>query len=80
MLKNSKLSRNIQIAPLFCVSHPLLFTVVGGTHAEVVLHVAAEIAGRVEVEHVGNLNECQALVAQLAGDVKRCVAVDPEVG
>ena len=32
------------------------------------------------MEHVGNLDECQALVAQLAGDVKRSVAVDPEIG
>ena len=54
-----------KIAPLFYCSDSLLFPVVGGAHAEVVLNVAAEIAGRGEVEHVGNLDECQALVAEL---------------
>ena len=68
------------VAPSFFLSYLELFPVVGGAHAKIVLNVAAEIAGRGEVKHVGNLDECQALVAQLAGDVKRCVAVDPEVG
>lgn len=32
------------------------------------------------MEHVGNLDECHALVAQLTGNVERSVAVNPEVG
>ena len=58
----------------------VLFAIVGRTHAEVVLHIAAEIAGGGEVEHVGNLDECQPLVAQLTGNVERGITVDPEVG
>ena len=33
------------VAPSFCLSYLALFPVVGGAHAEVVLNVAAEIAG-----------------------------------
>ena len=53
------------VAPSFFLSYLELFPVVGGAHAKIVLNVAAEIAGRGEVEHVGNLDECQALVAEL---------------
>lgn len=57
-----------------------LFAVLGGIYAEVAAHVAAEVGGGGEPEHVGNLNYRQVLVAQKARYLQRCVAVYPVVG
>lgn len=49
------------------------FSVVRGGHAQILLHITAEISGRRETEHIGNLDESQRLVAQLAGDIEDSV-------
>ena len=58
----------------------ILFPEIAGLGAEVVLHISAEVPWRRKAEHVGDIGERQAAVAQAAADVERCVARDPVVG
>ena len=49
-------------------------------HPKVMRYVSAEIGGRGEAEHIGNLYERKALVPKQTGDVERRITIDPKVG
>ena len=47
---------------------------------EILLHITAKVTGRRESIEVGQFGKRALLVAQLATDVKHCVAVNPVIG
>ena len=57
-----------------------LFPVIRWIYAQILLHIAAEIGGRREAEHVGNLDERERFVPQQTRNVKDRITVDPVVG